>query len=43
MHLTLKNEATKPASENFVQQQARFNDFIDYDNQERPHQAISPV
>ena len=40
MHLTLKNEATKPASENFLQQQARFDTFIDYYNQERPHQAL---
>jgi putative transposase len=40
MHLTLKIEATKPASENFLQQQARFDDFIDYFNQERPHQAL---
>ena len=29
MHLTLKKEATKPASANFLQQQARFDDFID--------------
>ena len=29
MHLTLKIEATKPASENFLQQQARFDDFVD--------------
>jgi putative transposase len=40
MHLTLKKEATKPAAANFLQQQARFDDFIDYYNQERPHQAI---
>jgi len=40
MHLTLKNEATKPASPSFLQQQARFDDFIDYYNTERPHQAI---
>jgi putative transposase len=40
MHLTLKNETTKPASENFLQQQARFDTFIDYYNQERPHQAL---
>jgi putative transposase len=29
MHLTLKLEATKPAAKNFLQQQARFDDFID--------------
>lgn len=40
MHLTLKLEATKPASENFLQQQARFDDFVDYYNHERPHQAL---
>ena len=27
MHLTLKKEATKPASYNFLQQQARFDEF----------------
>jgi len=40
MHLTLKIEATKPASDNFLQQQARFDDFIDCFNNERPHQAL---
>jgi len=40
MHLTLKNEATRPASDNFLQQQARFDDFIDYYNTDRPHQAL---
>jgi len=40
MHLTLKKEATKPAARNFLQQQARFDAFIDYYNQERPHQAL---
>ncbi len=40
MHLTLKNEATRPASDNFLQQQARFDSFIDDYNQERPHQAL---
>ena len=41
MHLTLKNEATKPASDNFLQQQARFDDFIDGFNNDRPHQALN--
>jgi len=41
MHLTLKMEATKPAADNFLQQQARFDDFIEHYNQERPHQALS--
>jgi putative transposase len=41
MHLTLKKEATKPAAENFLMQQAHFDDFIDYYNTERPHQALN--
>jgi len=41
MHLTLKNEATKPASQNFLQQQARFDEFITTFNQERPHEALN--
>ena len=40
MHLTLKLETTKPAGQNFLQQQAKFDDFIDSFNNERPHQAI---
>ena len=40
MHLTLKIEATKPASDNFLQRQDRFDNFIDYYNNERPHQAL---
>ena len=40
MHLTLKLEATKPAAGNFLQQQAKFDDFIDCYNNERPHQAL---
>ena len=40
MHLTLKKEATKPAAQNLLQQQARFDDFIDCYNHERPHQAL---
>ena len=41
MHLTLKLEATKPAADNFLQQQARFDDFIACYNNERPHQALN--
>ena len=41
MHLTLKKEATKPAAKNFLQQQAKFDDFIECYNRERPHQAIN--
>ncbi|MER8691522.1 IS481 family transposase [Mesorhizobium opportunistum] len=40
MHLTLKKETTKPAGANFLQQQARLDDFIDEFNSERPHQAL---
>lgn len=40
MHLTLKKEATKPASFNFLQQQERFDRFIEVYNHERPHQAL---
>jgi len=29
MHLTFKLETTKPAGANFLQQQARFDDFIE--------------
>ncbi len=40
MHLTLKKEATKPASYNFLQQQERFDDFVEVYNNERPHQGL---
>src|SRR5215471_6657803 len=40
MHLTLKKEATKPAAANFLQQQARFDKFIEVFNHERPHEAL---
>jgi len=40
MHLTLKTEATKPASFNFLQQQERFDDFVEVYNNQRPHQAL---
>jgi putative transposase len=41
MHLTLKQETTKPAGQNFLQQQAKFDDFITEYNTERPHQALA--
>jgi putative transposase len=41
MHLTLKKEATKPAGKNLLQQQAKFDRFIDCYNHERPHQALN--
>jgi putative transposase len=40
MHLTLKKEATKPAAGNVLQQQARFDTFIEHYNRDRPHQAL---
>lgn len=40
MHLTLKQEATKPAAANTLQQQARFDGFLTRFNEERPHQAL---
>jgi len=40
MHLTLKKEATKPAAANVLQQQARFDVFVEQFNEERPHQAL---
>jgi putative transposase len=39
MHLTLNREATKPAAENVLQQQARFDAFVTRYNEERPHAA----
>jgi putative transposase len=41
MHLTLKKEATKPASFNFLQQQERFDNFVDEFNNERPHESLN--
>src|SRR2546422_1637618 len=40
MHLTLKREATKPSAPNVLQQQARFDIFVERYNRERPHQAL---
>jgi len=41
MHLTLKKEATQPAAANFLQQQARFDDFIEIFNNQRPHEGLN--
>jgi putative transposase len=41
MHLTLKKEATKPAGENLLQQQEKFDRFIEEYNHDRPHQALN--
>lgn len=40
MHLTLKKEATKPAGQNFLQQQAKFDEFLEEYNTDRPHEAL---
>ena len=40
MHRTLKDEATKPPSFNFLQQQERFDHFVGVYNNERPHQSL---
>ena len=41
MHLTLKNETTRPACMNSLQQQARFDAFVEEFNGERPHEALA--
>jgi putative transposase len=40
MHLTLKQEATKPAGENILQQQDMLDTFTEEYNHQRPHQAL---
>ena len=40
MHRPLKQGTTKPAGENILQQQAKFDDFFNEYNFERPHQAL---
>jgi transposase InsO family protein len=41
MHRTLKQETTRPASMNSLQQQGRFDAFIEEFNNERPHEGLS--
>ncbi len=41
MHLTLKQETTRPAAANSLQQQAKFDAFLEEFNQERPHEALA--
>ena len=41
MHLTLKQEATRPAARNFLQQQERLDAFMACYNEQRPHQALN--
>jgi transposase InsO family protein len=40
MHLTLKKETTRPPGGNSLQQQAKFDDFVEEYNEERPHEAL---
>lgn len=40
MHLTLKNEATRPPAFNLLQQQEKLDAFVDLYNNHRPHQAL---
>jgi putative transposase len=40
MHLVLKQQTTRPAAPTLLQQQERFDQFIDEYNVERPHEAL---
>jgi integrase-like protein len=40
MHLVLKQETTRPAGANMLQQQERFDTFVHEYNNERPHEAL---
>lgn len=40
MHRTLKAETTRPAGANLLQQQERFDAFVEEFNQHRPHEAL---
>jgi transposase InsO family protein len=40
MHRTLKFETARPARRNLLQQQERFDEFVDEFNHERPHEAL---
>ena len=40
MHLTLKQECTRPVGDNILHQQEMFDRFVDVFNQERPHEAL---
>lgn len=41
MHRTLKAETTRPARQNLLQQQERFDEFVEEFNNERPHEALA--
>src|SRR5439155_3266621 len=40
MHLTLKPQTTRPAGGNSLQQQSKFDDFLEEFNNQRPHEAL---
>lgn len=40
MHRTLKAEATRPAPDNLLRQQERFDDFVEEFDTQRPHEAL---
>src|ERR1700675_3228948 len=40
MHLTRKTQTTRPAGGNSLQQQSKFDDFLEEFNTERPHEAL---
>ena len=41
MHLTLKQATTRPPGANILQQQTKFDAFLDEFNDERPHEALA--
>lgn len=41
MHLTLKQEATRPAGDNLLQQQEKLDNFVYEYNELRPHEALN--
>jgi transposase InsO family protein len=41
MQLTLKQQTTRPAAANLLQQQAKFDAFLEEYNQERPHEGLA--
>jgi hypothetical protein len=40
LHLTLRTHTTRPAGENILQQQTKFDDFLEEFNNERPQEAL---
>ena len=41
MHLTLKEETTRPPAENILMQQEKLDEFRDIFNEKRPHEALN--